>query len=37
MTQYIVDTNFFIQAHRLNYPLDIAISYWKKVKDWSNH
>ena len=29
---YVVDSNFFIQAHRINYPLDIAFSFWKKVK-----
>ncbi|MHB8259175.1 MAG: DUF4411 family protein [Bacteroidia bacterium] len=32
MGVYIVDSNFFIQAHRLSYPLDIAFSFWKKVK-----
>lgn len=29
---YVVDSNFFIQAHRINYPLDIAFSFWNKVK-----
>ena len=33
MTVYIVDSNFFIQAHRINYPLDIASSFWNKVKE----
>ena len=28
----MVDSNFFIQAHRATYPLDIAFSFWKKVK-----
>jgi hypothetical protein len=32
MSIFIVDTNFFIQAHRVNYPLDIAHSFWNKVK-----
>jgi len=32
MSVFIVDSNFFIQAHRANYPLDIAITFWKKVK-----
>lgn len=32
MDTYIVDSNFFIQAHRVSYPLDIAHSYWNKVK-----
>lgn len=29
---YVVDSNFFIQAHRVNYPLDVAFSFWNKVK-----
>jgi hypothetical protein len=33
MRQYVVDSNFFIQAHRENYPLDIAFSFWNKVKE----
>ncbi len=33
MSVFIVDTNFFIQAHRANYPLDIAITFWQKVKE----
>ena len=32
MDVYVVDSNFFIQAHRVNYPLDIAFSFWNKVK-----
>jgi len=32
MSVYVVDSNFFIQAHRLNYPLDVASSFWNKVK-----
>ncbi|KAF5067282.1 hypothetical protein DSECCO2_255250 [anaerobic digester metagenome] len=32
MGVYIVDSNFFIQAHRDTYPLDIAFSFWNKVK-----
>jgi hypothetical protein len=32
MRVYIVDSNFFIQAHRDTYPLDIAFSFWNKVK-----
>ncbi len=28
----MVDTNFFIQAHRASYPLDVASSFWNKVK-----
>ena len=32
MSIYVVDSNFFIQAHRVTYPLDIAFSFWKKVR-----
>jgi len=32
MTIFILDSNFFIQAHRDTYPLDVAVSYWNKIK-----
>jgi len=32
MSIFIVDSNFFINAHRATYPLDIAFSFWNKVK-----
>ena len=32
MEVYVLDSNFFIQAHRVSYPLDIAFSFWNKVK-----
>lgn len=32
MQMYLVDSNFFIQAHRAVYPLDIATGFWNKVK-----
>jgi hypothetical protein len=32
MRVFVVDSNFFIQAHRDTYPLDIAFSFWNKVK-----
>lgn len=32
MQKYLVDSNFFIQAHRATYPLDIATGFWNKVK-----
>ncbi len=32
MSLYIVDSNFFIQAHRAYYPLDVIQSFWVKVK-----
>ena len=32
MSTYVVDSNFFIQAHRAHYPFDVAVSLWNKVK-----
>ena len=32
MSVYVVDSNFFIQARRVSYPLDIAFSFWNKVR-----
>lgn len=32
MSVYVVDSNFFIQAHRVSYPLDVAFGFWNKVK-----
>jgi hypothetical protein len=32
MGLYVLDSNFFIQALRDSYPLDVAFSFWKKVK-----
>jgi hypothetical protein len=34
---YTVDSNFFIEAHRKTYPLDVASSFWNKVKHLSNN
>lgn len=31
MEPFIVDSNFFIQAHRDTYPLDVASSFWDKI------
>lgn len=31
MRVYVVDSNFFIQAHRASYPLDVATSFWTKL------
>jgi Domain of unknown function (DUF4411) len=33
MLPYIVDTNFFIEAHRRSYPLDVFPSFWDKVSE----
>lgn len=31
MSVYVLDSNFFIQAHRATYPLDVVQSFWAKV------
>jgi hypothetical protein len=33
---YVVDSNFFIQAHRVTYLLDVVPSFWNKVKELAN-
>ncbi|NOY96841.1 MAG: DUF4411 family protein [Chlorobi bacterium] len=37
MAVFVVDSNFFIQAHRATYPLDIATGFWNKVKQLANN
>jgi hypothetical protein len=32
MPPYLVDANFFIQAYRVYYPIDVATSFWQLVK-----
>lgn len=32
MSVYILDSNFFIQAHRFHYPIDVAAGFWNKVR-----
>ena len=32
MPVYVLDSNFFIQAHRVHYPIDVAAGFWNKVK-----
>lgn len=32
MVSFVVDSNFFIEAHRTTYPLDVAIGFWSKVR-----
>jgi hypothetical protein len=32
MSVFLVDSNFFIQAHRASYPLDVVHSFWNKIK-----
>lgn len=36
MAVFVVDSNFFIEAHRSTYPLDIATSFWNKVQQLAN-
>lgn len=36
MAVYLVDSNFFIDAHRRTYPLDIATGFWNKVLQLAN-
>lgn len=36
MSPYILDSNFFIQAHRANYPFDVFPSFWKKIEQIAN-
>ena len=31
MSIFVLDSNFFIEAHRVTYPLDVAHSFWNKV------
>jgi len=37
MSTFLVDANFFIQAHRAIYPLDVATSFWLKVKQLADN
>lgn len=30
--EYVLDSNFFIQAHRSTYPIDVAEGFWLKLK-----
>lgn len=32
MALYVADSNFFIQAHRMHYPMDIMPTFWRQVK-----
>ncbi|MEL7222217.1 MAG: DUF4411 family protein [Bacteroidota bacterium] len=33
MSSFIVDANFFIQAHRVAYPMDVFPIFWEKVSE----
>lgn len=30
---FVLDSNFFIQAHRMHYPMDIVPGFWLKIKE----
>ncbi|WP_040298806.1 DUF4411 family protein [Arcticibacter svalbardensis] len=30
---FVVDSNFFIQAYRMHYPMDVVPGFWLKVKE----
>ncbi|MET3114076.1 hypothetical protein AAKU52_001809 [Pedobacter sp. CG_S7] len=30
---FVLDSNFFIQAHRMHYPMDVVPSFWLKIKE----
>jgi len=32
MPVYVLDSNFFIQAHRFHYLIDVAAGFWYKVR-----
>lgn len=32
MPIYVLDSNFFIQAHRFYYPIDVAAGFWNKIR-----
>lgn len=32
MPVYVLDSNFFIEAHRSHYPIDVAAGFWNKVR-----
>lgn len=33
---FLVDANFFIEAHRITYPLDVVPSFWEKIAAAAN-
>ena len=30
---FVLDSNFFIQAHRMHYPMDVVPNFWSKIKE----
>lgn len=37
MPKYLLDSNVFIQAHRMYYPFDVVPSFWNKILELSNN
>lgn len=37
MSVYVLDSNFFIEAHRKHYPIDVAEGFWNKVRQLAEH
>lgn len=35
MAKYLLDSNIFIQAHRMYYPFDVVPSFWNKILELS--
>jgi hypothetical protein len=36
MPQFLLDTNFFIEAHRKSYPMDVFPSFWERIQELVN-
>jgi hypothetical protein len=36
MPLFLLDSNFFINAHRVYYPFDVVPSFWTRVQDLAN-
>jgi hypothetical protein len=36
MSIFVVDSIFFIQAHRMVYPLDVVVSFWEVLRKLAN-
>lgn len=34
---FLLDSNFFIEAHRTSYPFDVVPSFWAKVKELADN
>lgn len=33
---FILDSNFFIQAHRMHYPMDVVPGFWLKIREFAD-